>query len=63
LIEGVWNLDNRDNSDTLPFAGTKNKVLIVNPKEKFLHDNYRSMFGESKAPFGISDDKSNSQIT
>lgn len=32
IMEGVWNLDNKDNYDTLPYAGTKEKVLAVDPK-------------------------------
>jgi hypothetical protein len=36
MIEGVWNLDNRDNYDTLPFAGSKEKVLMVDSKQRYL---------------------------
>lgn len=32
LITSVWSLDYRDNPGTLPFAGSKQKVLIVDPK-------------------------------
>jgi hypothetical protein len=32
LMENVWNLDNKDNYETLPFAGSKDKVMIVDHK-------------------------------
>ena len=32
IIESVWNLDNRDNVDTVPFAGSRDKILAVNHK-------------------------------
>lgn len=31
LVESVWNLDYRDNPGVLPYAGSKNKVLAVDP--------------------------------
>ena len=32
LLTSVWSLDYKDNPDILPFAGTKQKVLSVDPK-------------------------------
>lgn len=32
LLEYVFNLDNKDNYEMQPFAGTKNKVMIVDHK-------------------------------
>jgi hypothetical protein len=34
ILEGVWNLDSRDNPDMMPFAGSKHKVLTVDHKQK-----------------------------
>ena len=32
LMDSIWNLDNRDNVEYQPYAGSKNKVLLVNSK-------------------------------
>ena len=45
MIEQVWNLDNKDNYEMQPFAGTKNKVMVVDPKQQYLKDNYRGAYG------------------
>lgn len=44
-ITAVWSLDYRDNPDTLPFAGSKNKVLTVDPKQRYFQDNYKAKYG------------------
>jgi hypothetical protein len=52
LIEGVWDLDNRGDNSHQPFAGTKQKVLMVDSKNKYLKDHHRNLFGEDNVPFG-----------
>ena len=55
LVENVWNMDNRDNPNTLPFAGTRQKVLTVDHKQRYLQDNFKGEYGQTKSPFGVSD--------
>jgi hypothetical protein len=53
LIENVWNLDFRDNPDVLPYAGTKNKVLTVDPKQRFIQDNFKEKVVMKPDPFSL----------
>eukprot|EP00347_Sterkiella_histriomuscorum_P008193 403346024 len=64
LVTSVWHMDYSDNPDTQPFAGTKHKVLTVDPKQKYMQDNYKGKFGaRGGAPFGTNDDVQNYQST
>lgn len=45
MLQAVWNLDYADNVSAMPFAGSKQKVLAVDPKQKFMKDNYKSQYG------------------
>ena len=56
-------MDYKDNLETLPYAGSKNKVLTVDPKQKYLHDNHRNMYGENNVPFGTSDNANQGKWT
>jgi len=53
LILGVWNLDNSDNPSIVPFAGAKKKILTVDPKQRYLVDNYKNALGKSNAPYDM----------
>jgi hypothetical protein len=55
LISNVWSLDYRDDSEILPFAGGKGRVLAVDSKQKYQQDTYKGKYGQSNAPFGTSE--------
>ena len=55
VLNAVWNLDNKNNPSHQPFAGSKDKVLVVNSKQRYLHDHHRNMFGENNVPYGRED--------
>lgn len=43
----------------MPFAGSKQKVLTVDPKQRYYQDNFKAKYGNtgsSNAPFGTFDD-------
>jgi len=54
IVEGVWNMDNKDDISFQPFAGSREKVLVVSSKERYLHDHHRNLFGEDNVPYGYS---------
>ncbi|CDW79898.1 ef hand family protein [Stylonychia lemnae] len=63
LVSSVWSLDYRDNPDILPFAGSKQKVLTVDPKQRYYQDNFKAKYGNQgsgNAPYGTFDDTQSS---
>ena len=63
LVQSVWRLDYGDSLDTLHFAGSKQKVLTVDPKQQYMKDHYKSKYGVSNgAPFGTFNDDSSSTV-
>jgi len=60
IIENVWNLDNKDNVDNQPFAGSKGKVYCVNGKQKHLFEQKNS---EGNVPFGLAQKDANMWTT
>jgi hypothetical protein len=63
MLQQVWNLDYKSQTNALPFAGSKQKVMIVNHKQGNIQNNHRDVFGGNKVPFGVFDEKSNYQTT
>lgn len=45
LINGVWNLDNKNNYDEMPYAGAPQKITKVDAHSSWLNDHHRKMFG------------------
>lgn len=45
LMNGVWNLDNKNNYDEMPYAGAPQKITQVNAHSSWLNDHHRKMFG------------------
>jgi calcyphosin len=45
MINGVWNLDNKNNYDEMPYAGSRQKVTKVDSHSQWLNDHHRRMFG------------------
>jgi len=45
LMNGVWNLDNKNNYEEMPYAGSKNKVTKIDCHSQWLSDHHRRMFG------------------
>lgn len=52
MMSNCWNLDSRNNSNSMPFAGSKAKVASVNSRDAYLRDHHRNLFGTDKqTPF------------
>ena len=52
MLSNAWNLDGRNNTDNLPFAGSKKKVTNVSARDAWRQDHHRNLFGTDKAtPF------------
>lgn len=47
LLNGVWNLDNKNNYEEMPYAGSAKRVTSVNSHSSWLNDHHRKMFGGS----------------
>lgn len=45
MVNGVWNLDNKNNYDEMPYAGAPQKITKVDSKSQWLNDHHRRMFG------------------
>jgi Ca2+-binding EF-hand superfamily protein len=45
MMNGVWNLDNKNNYDEMPYAGAPKKITKVDAKCEWLNDHHRKMFG------------------
>jgi len=48
MINNAWNLDGRNNTDNLPFAGSKKKVTNVSARDAWRQDHHRNLFGTDK---------------
>ena len=44
LVTGCWNLDNRNNYDALPYAGTPQTVTKVDAHQQWKLDNHRKLY-------------------
>ena len=45
MINGVWNIDNKNNYDEMPYAGAPHKVTKVDSHSSWLNDHHRKMIG------------------
>jgi len=45
MINGVWNLDNKNNYEEMPYAGSSMKVTKIDCHSQWLNDHHRKMFG------------------
>jgi Ca2+-binding EF-hand superfamily protein len=48
MINGVWNLDNKNNYEEMPYAGAAHKVTKMDSHASWLNDHHRKMFGGSQ---------------
>jgi len=61
MMSNAWNLESKNNPATMPFAGSKGKVINVISRESYRHDHHRNLFGtDQKTPF---DKKKNTEWT
>jgi len=52
MMTNAWNLDGTANPYNQPYAGTSQKISKVNPREAYLNDHHRNLFGTDKTtPF------------
>lgn len=45
MMNGVWNMDNKNNYEEMPYAGSQAKITNVNATSEWLNDHHRKMFG------------------
>ncbi len=45
MMNGVWNLDNMNNYEEMPYAGSQHKVSKIDAHSQWLNDHHRKMFG------------------
>lgn len=48
MMSNVWNLENKNNPNSMPFAGSSKKIATVNSREAYLRDHHRNLFGNDK---------------
>ena len=52
LMSNAWNLESRNNPNSMPFAGSNKKVTKVNAREAYRNDHHRNLFGtDNNTPF------------
>lgn len=52
MMSNAWNIDNRNNPNSMPFAGSSKKITAVNSREAYRNDHHRNLFNtDSKTPF------------
>ena len=52
MMANAWNIDSRNNPNSMPFAGVSKKITAVNPREAYRNDHHRNLFNTDKAtPF------------
>ena len=50
-MSNVWNLNSKNNTSSMPFAGTSQKIAAVSSREAYLRDHHRNLFGNDKQAF------------
>lgn len=52
MMSNCWDFDGASNPNNMPYAGVSKKVARVNPREAYLNDHHRNLFGtDNKTPF------------
>lgn len=52
MISNAWNLDGKNNTESMPYAGSQRKVTQVSARDAWRQDHHRNLFGTDKAtPF------------
>lgn len=52
MMSNAWNLDGKNNTENLPFAGSSRKITNVNARDAWRQDHHRNLFGTDKnTPF------------
>lgn len=52
MMSNAWNLDNKNNPDNLPYAGSQRKVTQVSARDVWRQDHHKNLFGTDKnTPF------------
>ena len=46
LITNAWNLDNKNNYENMPYAGTSGKVTAIKARDAWRHDHHRTLWGD-----------------
>lgn len=45
MVTNAWNLDNKNNAASMPYAGSSMKVTNINSREAWRQDHHRTLFG------------------
>lgn len=45
MVNGVWNMDNKNNFEEMPYAGAPQKVTKIDSHSSWLNDHHKKMFG------------------
>jgi hypothetical protein len=52
MMTNAWNIDGKNNTDNLPYAGSQRKVTAVSARDVWRQDHHRNLFGtDNKTPF------------
>jgi hypothetical protein len=52
MMSNAWNIDSRNNPNSMPFAGISKKITAVNSREAYRNDHHRNLFGtDQSTPF------------
>ena len=52
MMTNAWNIDGKNNTDNLAYAGSSRKVTQVSARDAWRQDHHRNLFGTDKAtPF------------
>jgi len=58
MMTNAWNLEGKNNTDNLPFAGSSRKVTQISARDQWRQDHHRNLFGTDKnTPFIKSKDQ------
>lgn len=52
MMTNAWNIDGKNNTEKLPYAGSSRVVTAVSARDKWRQDHHRNLFGTDKnTPF------------
>jgi len=52
MMSNAWNLDGKNNTDNMAYAGCSKKITQVNARDRWRADHHRNLFGTDKStPF------------
>lgn len=48
MMSNAWNIASRNNPNSMPYAGSKSKVISVSARDAYRNDHHRNLFGTDK---------------